>query len=443
MSSKKSNKVSKLHLISILFLLFASITQAQQTKDISLDEALSKALENNTSIKLSDKSHDIVKSVYNQTAAAFLPRVSITNTASITNNPLNNFGFKLLQESTVAADFNPDVLNNPTEIKNFNTKIQLEQPLLNFDAFQQRKAVKAQVDASKLTFERTKEGIAFKVKITYLQLQLAYKSVAVLNKALETALANKTLTDNVFKQGLIQKSDVLNVAVNVSEVKNRLQLAQSYVNNTSNDLSYLLNSEQTFVLKPADSLELLMSDDLIAQNINTNRSDFSAFQAQVKSQEHLLKASKFKFLPRANAFSNYEWNTANFLSTKAGNYFVGIQLRWNVFNGGQNINKVIQEKATLDKFTLSYNDYLAKGKVELAKTKQQLNDAKSNLERTKIAVTQTNESLRIITNRFKQGLEKTTDLLNAETQYQTKQLEYYQAVFNYNLTSNYLISLLK
>jgi hypothetical protein len=33
--------------------------------------------------------------------------------------------------------------------------------------------------------------------------------------------------------------------------------------------------------------------------------------------------------------------------------------------------------------------------------------------------------------------------LNAETQYQTKQLEYYQAVFNYNLTSNYLIFLLK
>lgn len=439
----RTSKSRKILTLSTLFFIMTIGVFAQEVKYLSLEEALSIASENNTSIKLSDKDRSIAKALYNQTAATFLPSVSITNTSSVTNNPLNNFGFKLLQETTLAADFNPSVLNNPTEIKNFNTTIHLEQPLLNFDVFEQRKAVKAQIDASNSSFERTKEGIDFKVKTTYLQLQLAFKSADVLQQALQTALANKTLADNLFKQGLLQKSDVLNVEVNVAQVQNQLQLAQSLIINTSHDLSYLLNSEEKTLLKPKDSLELALQDDLINKNLNTNRHDFLVYQSQLKSQEHLVNASKYKFLPRANAFSNYEWNTSNFLGMKAGNYFIGLQLRWDLFTGGQNSGKINQERAILDKATLNYNDFLAQSKTELSKAKRQLNDAKSNLNRTEIAVTQSQEVLRITTNRFKQGLEKTTDLLNAETQFQNKQLDYYQAIFNYNLNKNYLIFLLK
>ncbi len=439
----RTNRSCKILTLNILFFIMTIAAFAQEVKYLSIEEALSIASKNNTSIKLSDKDRAIAKALYNQTAATFLPSVSITNTSSLTNNPLNNFGFKLLQETTVAADFNPVLLNNPTQIKNFNTKIELVQPLLNFDAFEQRKAVKAQIEASNSNLERTKEGVDLKVKTVYLQLQLAYKSAVVLTRALRTALANKTLADNLFKQGLLQKSDVLNVEVNVAQVQNKLQLAQSSIINISNDLSYLLNSEEKILLKPKDSLELALNDDLITKNINTNRHDFLAYQSQLKSQEHLVNASKYKSLPRANAFSNYEWNTANFLGMKATNYFIGLQLRWDIFNGGQNSGKITQEQAILDKANLNYNDYLAQGKTELAKAKRQLNDAKSNLNRTAIAVTQSQEVLRITTNRFKQGLEKTTDLLNAETQFQTKQLDYYQAVFSYNLNTNYLIFLLK
>lgn len=436
-------KRNNLLILCLLLFITTSVVHAQDVKYISLEDALIKASENNNAIKLSDKDQDIVKAIYQQTAATFLPSISVSNTASITNNPLNNFGFKLLQETTVAADFNPTVLNNPSEIKNYNTKIQLEQPLLNFDAFQQRKGIKAKVEAAKFITERTKEGIAFKVQTSYLQLQIAYKTVTVLKNALETTLANKNLVDNLFKQGLIQKSDVLSVSVRISEVENQLQLAKSMVSNTSDNLAYLLNIKESAVLKPTDSLDLLINDELTNQQLNTNRPDFLAYQSQIQSQEHLLKASKLRFLPRANAFSNYEWNTTNFLGMKANNYFVGLQLRWDVFNGGQNINKIAQEKATLDKATLTYNDYVAQGKTELAKAKRQLNDAKSNLNRSKTTAEQSQEVLRITTNRFKQGLEKTTDLLNAETQYQIKQLEFYQAVFNYNITTNYLTFLLK
>ncbi len=55
-----------------------------------------------------------------------------------------------------------------------------------------------------------------------------------------------------------------------------------------------------------------------------------------------------------------------------------------------------------------------------------------------MAFEQSQEAFRIRQNRFTQGLEKTTDLLMAETQMAQKELEYLQAVFEYNFTKQYL-----
>lgn len=60
-----------------------------------------------------------------------------------------------------------------------------------------------------------------------------------------------------------------------------------------------------------------------------------------------------------------------------------------------------------------------------------------------MALEQSEESLRIRTNRFKEGLEKTSDLLTAETQYAQKELEYYQTIFEHNYAQAYLQFLTK
>jgi len=86
---------------------------------------------------------------------------------------------------------------------------------------------------------------------------------------------------------------------------------------------------------------------------------------------------------------------------------------------------------------------VSKSNLELNKVKRQLVDAKNRLELTALAVQQSEESLRIRKNRFKEGLEKTSDLLMAETQFAKKQLEYYQTIFEYNFTQTYLEFLTK
>jgi outer membrane protein TolC len=60
-----------------------------------------------------------------------------------------------------------------------------------------------------------------------------------------------------------------------------------------------------------------------------------------------------------------------------------------------------------------------------------------------LAFDQSQEAYRIRSNRFTQGLEKTTDLLQSETMMAQKELEFLQAVFEYNFTKEYVQFLTK
>ncbi|MDX5586617.1 MAG: TolC family protein, partial [Aureibaculum sp.] len=385
----------------------------------------------------------VSKADYRQTNAVLLPNISVSHTGIATTNPLMAFGSKLNQEILTAADFDPNLLNNPGQIKNFATKIEVQQPIINVDGFYQRKAAKTKMQAAELQTVRTKDYLVFEVEKAYMQLQLAYKAVAVLENALKTALANKSLAENSFKQGYLQKADVLAVEVRVTEVQNQLQNAKSNVQNASNYLSFLMNENDDFILKPSDSLTISTFTIQTGENISNERADIKAMKIASHAYETMHKADKMAFLPRLNAFGSYELYDNKIFQTNANGYLIGAQLSWNVFEGSKRFGKAQKSKAESERSKLQYEQYLSQSKLELNRAKRMLLDAQNKLKLTKLALQQSKESLRIRTNRFKQGLEKTSDLLITETQYSQKQLEYYQTIFEYNYAQAHLNFLTK
>ncbi|QXP65955.1 TolC family protein [Polaribacter sp. AHE13PA] len=427
-----------------IFCLFTVtlLVDAQEIKPISKAEILVKVVENNRTIQISKEEFNASKADYRQTNAVFLPNITASHTGISTTNPLMSFGSKLNQEILTSADFNPTLLNDPTTTRNFATKIEIQQPLINLDGFYQRKAAKTKMEAMSLKTERTQDYLAFEVEKAYMQLQLAYKAVAVLEKALEAAKANKQMADNSFKQGFLQQADVLNVEIRVTEVKNQLQTAKSNVQNASNYLSFLMNDESDVVYQPTESLAV-SSLNIGNKIISENRADIKAMQLASKGYEAMNKADKMAFLPRLNAFGSYEMYDNKVFQGEANGYLIGAQLSWDIFQGSKRFGKAQKSKAELEKSKLEYTQYVSKSNLELNKVKRQLVDAKNRLELTDLAVQQSEESLRIRKNRFKEGLEKTSDLLMAETQFAQKQLEYYQTIFEYNFTQTYLEFLTK
>ncbi|PQJ30912.1 transporter [Nonlabens arenilitoris] len=430
----------------LLFITFsiAILTQAtaQQTTLISKEEVAEKVVKNNNSIKISEQEFLEAKADFDQTKAVFLPNITASHTGIITTNPLMAFGSKLNQGILTQNDFNPDLLNNPDQVQNFATIIEVQQPLINIDGLYQRKAARASMEAVLLKKQRTEEYLSFEVENAYMQLQLAYKGIAVLEKVQKAAQENLKLAQNRLKQGYLQRADVLNVEVRLTEVQNQLQTARSNVQNASDYLSYLMDDDGYTIYQPSDSLTI-KNITIKDNNFSENRSDIKAMQLATTAYEAANKADKMAFLPRLNAFGSYELYDENLFQASANGYVVGAQLSWDLFKGSQRIGQANKSKATLEKSKLEYEQYVSKSKLEINKAQRMLNDAENKLQLAQLALDQSKESLRIRTNRFKEGLEKTSDLLNAETQFAQKQLEYYQTVFELNYAQAYINFLTK
>ena len=429
----------------LLILAFFSVSffvQAQESVLITKEEVLTEVLSENNTLKISEQEVLAAQGDYNQSNAVLLPNISISHTGIATTNPLMAFGSKLNQEILTQADFNPILLNDPNQIEDYATRIQVQQPLLNFDGLYQRKAAKAKLNATQLQAERKQDYIELMVDKAYMQLQLSYKTVEVLKKAKEAALENKRLADNSFKQGYLQKSDVLAVEVRVTEIDNQLQYAQSNIKNASNQLSVLMNDDSYRILQPADSLTIL-SNSISFESLPENRKDILAVSKASEAYRQMYQSDKMSFLPRLNAFGTYELHDDEVFQGDADGYLFGAELKWNIFEGSKRFGKAKKSRAEYEKSKLEFNQYKAESQVELNRAIRMLQDAKNNLELTDLALSQSKESLRIRTNRFEQGLERTTDLLMAETQYAQKQLEYYTTIFQHNYALAYVQFLTK
>lgn len=412
---------------------------AQDTLSISKTDLLAKLTDKNLQIKIAQQAYQGALADYQSSNALFLPSITASHTGISTTNPLMAFGSKLNQAILTPADFNPALLNNPVRTQNFATTIEVLQPILNVDGLYGRQAAKAKTNAFLLQTQRTQEYVEFEVNKAFMQLQMAYQAVTVMQKALEVAQANGVLINNYFNQGLVQKTDVLMVEVRINELKNQLQMAKSNVQNASDYLAFLLNEDtKNKVYKPNQSLAVESLSSASNVSLSDNRKDIQAMNLSVQAYKKMWQSAQMNFLPRLNAFGSYQMYDAQIFQTSAKGYLVGAQLSWNVFDGYKSIGKNQKAKADYLKADAESQQYKAQSNLELKKTTRQLTDLEDKVTTSQLAWQQSQEVFRIRTNRFKQGLEKTTDVLAAETQMVFKNLEYLQSVFEYNTTKDYL-----
>ena len=429
-------KKGVLTLCIIFFVGYASRSQNAR-KHLSLQEAIASSVVDNDEIKLSVLDEQLAESNFHRTDAGFLPKVNVSYTAVTTNNSLNAFGFRLQQRAIAATDFNPKLLNNPSATADFAAKGELQQPLVNVNMLYERMGAAKQVEMFQLISEHKRQSVLFETEMAYLKLQMLYDADSVLKEAFSTSKTLCQSSKDYFNQGLIQKSDLLNAELNVTNAETQLKNSLSDIEDASDRLSLMMGQPTgtVYTTDPSTENRYLMADSL---QLTDERADIKALKAGIEAYGLMISSSKMSYLPKLNAFASFQFNDKRLFGFSAHSYLAGMQLSWTLFDGNHVKNTIIQQNLEREKLVRQLDQRRLDAQVATNHVKRELADAAFAIRQRKLGVEQASEAFRIVQNRYSQGLVKTDDVLVAHLQLSQQKLAHVQAIFDYNLAAVYL-----
>lgn len=428
------SKLRKAGLFAAAIMLSYTLSAQTEVRKLLLNEAVQLAEENNKTLKESELNKNIASEKYNQSAAIFMPQVDLSYTALFTDNPLNAFGFNLQQGIVTAADFNPATLNNPNMTKDFSPKVEMMMPLVNPDLIYQRKAAKKGKEIAGLQQVRTTEYVAFQVKQAYMELALAYEAREVISRALATSAEGLKRAQAFYDEGLIQRTDLLDAQVFNSKLETDLSQATNSIKDISDKLSLIMGTE-TGVQYSVDKITETAASEYA---YNDHRTDFVAMSKAIEAQTFMRQSAKMNFLPKLNAFGSYQYNDSRFAEFDKGSYLVGVKLSWNIFNGMRDKRTIHIANYEIQKLTNQLEQQKDEAKAELMKSTRALETLRLETTKNEQMAEQAKEALRILQDRYEEGLVSTTDLLRSQTQLAQTELALAQSVFKRNVTKAYI-----
>ena len=144
----------------------------------------------------------------------------------------------------------------------------------------------------------------------------------------------------------------------------------------------------------------------------------------------MVKAARSEFLPTISLFGSWETDDQSFASRAGNNWLAGVNLHFNLFNGRADEAKLAESRLQ-QKRTLAMQAHLAQAiRLQVQKAFLDLGTASQRIAVSQQAVSQAEESGRIIRNRYEAGLATVTDLLRAETALTAAKGHYLRAVFD-------------
>jgi outer membrane protein len=436
-------------LVWVLFLaipvMFGSAPAFGEEKDsgrasvgLSLPEAVRIALEKNPSVQAADAYSQAVVQGITVSRAGRYPRLDFSEGFTRGNDPVYVFGSLLTQRQFTAANFNLGLLNVPPPLDNFRTQFSATMPLYDFGRTS-RKIRDAKLDAQgvRQAAHRTRQEIIFSVVQAYFNALLAREDVAVAQTSVDQTQADLTRAQTREEQGLAVPSDVLSAQVQLAQSREGLLRAQNAAAIALAALNVAMGLPEDAPTNVTGRLnETAFDPGTLAERQSRAlalRPDYRQAELVTERARNGSGMARADFLPKLDLFSSWEVDNQTFAARGGNDWALGATLNFNLFDGGANRARLAQSKA-LERRAEALKSQMASGiRLQVREAYVNLDTARQRVEVTRDAVAQSEESLRIIQNRYEAGLATITDLLRAEADRASLHQSFLNAVFDYRL----------
>jgi outer membrane protein TolC len=404
---------------------------------LTLEQAVSTALENNPGLRAADSEVAAADAVVFGSLSGNLPRISLSETWSRTNSPLMALGTKLNRELVTPSDFDPAVMNDPGAISNYNTRLAIEQPVWNGGKeYIGRSQAKLAKKAAVHDRERTKQETVNSVVKAYYGLLLAKEFRKVALQSLETSNANVKLAEARFKAGAVLQSDLLRAKVQLAEVKEMLTRSENNEKLAAAALNFAMGAPQgaeyevTGVLAARDLQSEL---NALIDEAASKRPDLSAMGLQRMNADKSVALARADYLPTLNLMGQADWNSDGFAGDDAKSWAVMAVLQWNLFDGLVTRSKVKEALAASSRMKSLEEQMKAAVQLQVRQAYYNLTASLGRIEASASSVQEADEGLRIVQKRYETGMTTFVDVLGAENALIRARTNALQALYDNNV----------
>lgn len=337
-------------IVGLLMLSLKGFTQEILTKE----KALEITLENNFGIKIAKNNLEIAEnntSIYNSRK---LPVVILNSGA---NYSRNNQSLTFTDRDT---GNDSEISGNGVVAKTYNASLGVNYTI--FDGFGR----KYNVEQLKKTYNLTELQARETIENTYLQLFTTYFQIARLTENTNNLKEALTISKQRLQRAQYQydygqstKLEFLNAQVDVNNDSISLITAKQQLNNAKRGLNVILGSKNDVSFEVETEVEynkMLSFDELKAKTMQNNAL-LKQNEQNIAISEFNIKINKANYLPSLNFNTSYGFNRtenenlinpfgAKLITSDGLN--AGLNLTWNIFDGGATKTRVSNAKVALD-----------------------------------------------------------------------------------------------
>lgn len=314
----------------------------------------------------------------------------------------------------------------------------LSQLLFQPDVFVALQARKASLQYAQSNIEQVKETVKDSAYKKYYAILVADKQFYYLKESIKRL--EKLYHDDsaLYVAGFAEKLDLDKVQVQLTNLKTSASFVQTGLTLSYAALKFSIGVSQkdTVVLKDSLSVEEVKKD-VLTDSVNYNdRPVIRTLDYSKKLSELDVRRYKLQYLPTVAAQANYGINSlgSKFITDPSTVWlkssYVGLNINVPIFDGFQKRANVRQAQLRLQKLNNTI-EYVKQGiDVEVLATKESFTNALQNLdmqERNRELAQRVYNTTKI---KFEQGLGSSFEVLQADTDFQTAEANYFNALYN-------------
>jgi len=404
----------KIKILLIVSLVFNSIF-AQEIR-LTYDELIKLTLENNLTIKTYQEKVNQNKLKEDEIFLGTLPQIKFSGRYSKLSK---------IEPFVIDLPFFPGSpqlkIYEPVQEQYFS-RVGVEFPL--FTGLRQTNSIKAQkkfVSASEDELRQVKSEILYKAKEMYFNLYLSYQVLKLIEANIEFLERQKENAENFFKNGLIQKNDVLKIDIALTQARVKFFEQENLINNLNLALCQILNLDFQKKIIPALEIDELLKIEVEEYNQTLERPEISALKNIISANEYLKKVNYGSLLPNLFFNAGYDYAKPNPKYFPVKNEWkyswdVNLVMQFTLWDWLLPLNRSKQNELQIKQAEYQLTQLVKKTEIERNDLINRIQTEKKKIELTLKEFDYANENLRIVENKFKEGLATVTDLLDANRQ---------------------------